>query len=790
MKLLRVRLRQGTRIEGPGIPDGRMLRHILLRVFPVLVACAVPVSARAQTPQSQISGCRTTLLTGATQESLTKEIEGKNEKVMLLTGSGALSVRVDCDDSQFFAEYVEVFPDRHQIVATRNVTVVSSSSRISAERAVFDTKTKLGVFYNADGWANLGDRVDRSMFGTQEPDARFRGKEIHKIGPKKYKIVDGAFSTCVQPTPRWEIVTGTATLELDNYAFLRNSVLRVKGVPLMYMPMFYYPIQEDDRATGFLIPIYGTSTFRGQSWSFPFFWAISRSQDATIEYDWFSKAGQQVGSEYRYVIGPGAQGNANVSLFNEKASQPTTGGAATAGGRSYRVDGSMVQPLFGGLRAQARADYFSKATTEQLYQQDVYRATQSTRAFGGNISGNWREYVLSSTLNRTDIFYPDGSITTDGGLPRINFSRGERRVGRSPLYFGVGSEYVTFLRSTEGSDGTTISDQGLTRFEVYPSVRVPFTRWQFLTVNSSVGWRGTYWSESYQTGTTIQVPEPLRRQFFDFNARVTGPVLTRIFQPSGNAEGQKFKHVIEPNFTIRRVTPFDIYDRIVKLDSTDYTVGNVTQFGYGLNNRLYAKKTVAREILTVSLNQSYYTDERAALTDQQYQNNFVPRRASKFSPVALLVRTSPSDKVQTDFRTEWDPKASTFLSFAATGTVNTTHLQASGQWSQQRVVPAVVTQPVFTSTHFLNAGATLRTAQNKFGWTYAFNYDLLRDTFLQQRYFAYYNAQCCGVLVEYQIFNYAGGPVANDKRFNVSFTLAGIGTFSNFLGAFGGMSSR
>ena len=65
-----------------------------------------------------------------------------------------------------------------------------------------------------------------------------------------------------------------------------------------------------------------------------------------------------------------------------------------------------------------------------------------------------------------------------------------------------------------------------------------------------------------------------------------------------------------------------------------------------------------------------------------------------------------------------------------------------------------------------------------------------RDQFLQQRYFAYYNAQCCGVLVEYQTYNIVGLADPQDRRFNVSFTLAGIGTFSNFLGAFGGQTNR
>ena len=222
----------------------------------------------------------------------------------------------------------------------------------------FDTKSRTGTFYQANGMASLGERVDKSMFGTQEADAMFRGREIHKLGPKKYKIVDGAFSTCVQPTPRWEVVSGSATLNLDDYALLKNSVFRVKGVPVMYLPIFYYPIQEDDRATGFLIPTYGTSTLRGQSLSNAFFWAISRSQDATFVHDWFSKAGQQMGGEYRYILSGGSQGNARVSYLDEKSTDATTG-ESSDGRRSYQITGGMTQALGGRLRARANADYVS-----------------------------------------------------------------------------------------------------------------------------------------------------------------------------------------------------------------------------------------------------------------------------------------------------------------------------------------------------------------------------------------------------------------------------------------------
>ena len=45
---------------------------------------------------------------------------------------------------------------------------------------------------------------------------------------------------------------------------LKQAVLTVKGVPMLYVPVLYYPTKKEDRATGFLIPTYGASTLRGQ----------------------------------------------------------------------------------------------------------------------------------------------------------------------------------------------------------------------------------------------------------------------------------------------------------------------------------------------------------------------------------------------------------------------------------------------------------------------------------------------------------------------------------------------
>ena len=716
------------------------------------------------------------------------------EDISSFYGSEDSDVRIDCDELQFSANFIEIFKKKDLLVARGHVVFVSGGNRIAADRAEFNTRTRTGTFYGASGILSLGERADRSMFGTQEPDAFFRGDELHKIGPKTYRIVNGAFSTCVQPTPRWEISSGSFTINLDEYALLRNAVLRVKGVPLLYLPVFYYPVQEDDRATGFLMPTYGTSTLRGQTISNAFFWAISRSQDATFMHDWLTKAGQQVGGEYRYVVSPGSQGNARMSLLDEKETT-TPGGDIRPATRSYSISGDVAQALPRRFRLRANADYFSSIVSQQQYQQDLYRATNTNRRFGAHVSGALGQYQVSATADRNDYFYSATDFTTYGAMPRISLSRPERPIAGSPVYFGLSGEYVTLLLSTTRDD-VRVQDQGLTRFDVSPVLRVPFNRWSFLGINSTVAWRGTYWTESLTPplpGTRqTQIEEGIGRQYFDLQSRITGPVFTRVFNPPEGSTRQRLKHVIEPSLVVQRVSGIDVFDRIVRLESADTVVGGTTRYRYALTNRLYGKKDVPRELATVTISQTYYTRAAASQFDHQYQSSFTAREASNFSPVALQARASPFEELQAEFRTEWDPRVDALLTIAASGTYRKADwLDVSAGWSQRRFIQNL---PGFNDPNradqYVNAAANMRGFRNRIGGTYVFNYDLRDKRFLHQRYVAYYNAQCCGIGFEYQTFNLRGSlvqfGVPQDRRFNISFTLAGIGTFSNLFGAFGG----
>jgi LPS-assembly protein len=758
---------------------------LLVIVGVALQWLVVPSTAWAQT---QIAGCKL---------SKTQNMSGTRlaDEHYVMEGTADQPVQIDCDDLQFFADHMELFQKEGRVTAEGNVLYISGGNRIYAERMVYYTKTRTGTFYVAHGTAVLRQSADPGIFGTQEPDAFFWGEELQKIGPKVYRIVRGGFTTCVQPTPRWNLQSDVITLHLDDYAYLKNAIFRVKNVPLMYLPLFYYPIQEDNRATGFLMPIYSVTTRQGQTLSNQFFWAINRSQDATIEHDWFSKTGQQVGGEYRYVRAPGSQGRAQLSFLNEH--QTTTTGSdgvvqTFPGTQSYSIVGDMAQRLPGHFQARANANYYTSIVTKQQYNQDLYQSTSISRRLGANLSGAWKAYSIGVTADRNDYFSSETSFTTTGSLPHITVLRSEHAIGKSPLYFGLAGDYATIVRSTTNND-VKVSDQGLTRMDVVPTLRVPFTKWQFLTVNSVVSWRGTYWTESLDDNNQ-QVDDPIGRHYFDLQTRVTGPVFNRIWTPN-NGYAEKFKHVIEPSLTVHYVPDITNFTHIVKLDYVDQVLGT-TQLTYAVNNRLYAKKTRSREIASVVLMQSYYTNENAATYDRTQSSAYGVSQPTHFGGVILSARGSPTDRIQADFRTEWDPTAHALKTFASNATASFGDwLQTTVTWSRRRFIENLpgYDNPAYAS-HFLGATANVHRMGNRVGGAYSFNYDLKQDTFLQQRLTAYYNSQCCGIAAEYQTFNYAGSFVSRgitqDHRFNLSFTLAGVGTFSNLFGAFGGQQGR
>ena len=152
----------------------------------------------------------------------------------------------------------------------------------------------------------------------------------------------------------------------------------------------------------------------------------------------------------------------------------------------------------------------------------------------------------------------------------------------------------------------------------------------------------------------------------------------------------------------------------------------------------------------------------------------------------------PTDAVNATLRAEFDARYHKLRTISANTSYSwTNRVQVAGGWSKRGFVPELAgfNDPTRLD-HYINASSTMHTKDNRVGTTYSFNYDVLHSAILQQRVSAFYNAQCCGIALEYQTYNYGAdsvSPIPADHRFFLSFTLAGLGNFSPFNGALSGV---
>jgi LPS-assembly protein len=751
---------------------------------------SVVLNAAAQPPeqppaQAQPSpGSR--LLDQINQRSLKSECKGD---YCILTGQVELPLGTQ---TMLFADQIELFRDTNRVIAQGNVTFATPEGRLSAERLEYDVASGTGTFHSASGLMSLGAQADRRQFGNQEADIYFYGEIIERLGPKRYRITRGAFTTCVQPTPRWEVATKSVTLNLNDYAVARSTVLRVKGVPVMYLPVIYYPITEDERATGFLLPTYGMSTVRGQAVSNAFFWAINRSTDATFFHDWYTRTGQGAGGEYRYVAAAQSTGDIRFYRFSRKETTFTEDNQTQTleASNSYEVTGNLNHALTRTIRARARLDYFTDLVTQQLYHQNLYQASRNRRLIEGGLTAGFGPLMTSTLYQRSELFTSERTSQVYGSAPRVSANLAPQRLFRAPIYASANAEYSVLPNQTI-SDGVIVSDLGYSRLDVSPTVRVPMSRLTFLSVNTSAAYRTTHYSRSKDGEETVD--EPYLRQYTTLRSEVVGPVFNRIWDLQGGF-AERIKHVIEPAFTVDFTSGIDNFTKTpsVGSDLADFVVSGSTKVTYGLTNRLFARgrtlegvRGTTREIVTVGLQQTYYTNPLSGGFDSAYQSTSNGRPVD-LSPLTLTTRVAPTAVFDTNLRVEYDVSRGRGLQIVSVGgTLNGAAVSAGANFSHNRLDPS-------NHNTFVQGSTSMRWLDGRATGTYNIGWDIGRSYVVSQGIVWSYLAQCCGMTMEFQKFNYASLgtnlAIPSDLRFNFGVTLAGLGTFpiSNFFGNFGG----
>lgn len=203
------------------------------------------------------------------------------------------NVRIQQKGRELRADSVYLNDETQLGAASGSVEIREGGDILQSEFLQFDTGSLQGVAFSGE---LLGKEAEYTLTGS----------EIRKTGAKTYEVEDGRFTTCKCPDSQardpWAIRAASTEAELGGYAVAKNTKFDVLGVPLIWVPWFFYPLKEE-RTTGFLGPTFGRSSRSGWEAAVPFFWAARHNINVTATPQYLSKRGFKPSLETEYVFG-------------------------------------------------------------------------------------------------------------------------------------------------------------------------------------------------------------------------------------------------------------------------------------------------------------------------------------------------------------------------------------------------------------------------------------------------------------------------------------------------------
>lgn len=101
-------------------------------------------------------------------------------------------------------------------------------------------------------------------------------------------------------TPTWSISADRVVQDKQKrLVYYRHARIHIKGVPVLYLPLFWHADPSAQRASGFLSPKFQISDRRGFSYEQPYLWVISPYADLTLSPQINTKVNPFLNGRYR-----------------------------------------------------------------------------------------------------------------------------------------------------------------------------------------------------------------------------------------------------------------------------------------------------------------------------------------------------------------------------------------------------------------------------------------------------------------------------------------------------------
>jgi LPS-assembly protein len=655
----------------------------------------------------------------------------------IIVGEGAVDLTYG--DLRLRADRVVIREREKTVIAEGNVILDEKESRLQGEYLELNLDTRTGFMTRGHGFAQ---------------DYFFTGERIEKLGPDRYQVLKGSFTTCEGSRPAWMFKSSDTIFKVDDKVTARHPRMYVKKVPVLYLPYATFPL-ERERASGLLIPYVRYNEIDGWIINNAFYWAPRDNFDATLSLNYRENVGWGPGLEARYITAPGTFGKFDGHYLDERD-----------GGNQWKVTFDHQHALPRGIRGQVDLYFLSDRDVDRRFGDEL--ETQATQKITSSFSfsKSWFQYdiVFRGLYEESLITERESTLSR---LPELTIDRTESRLFDTGLFWRFSFEAAR-LRSENveeifvlpgavgeegaGEDEVLLAENIVTetnRVDILPVVSWPKSLGSWGSLTPAFTYRGTFYSEDLEG-------ESHTRMIPAFDLALDGPRVYRIFDPRGRTGAfEKFKHLIEPRVTYVYVPEedqsdlpqFDLVDFVPSLNTVVYSLTN-TILGKTVANERGKSKT--RSLLRVKLAQSYDFDALEVLGETR-----------PFSPLRWDVTSRPS--------MNWDLRWKGGYDFYDS---ETDSQDLSLTWTRQRVKLRGEWRSVSGgSRDFVDLWA--RFPMGNWFWDLRSRYNVHEEEFIENAAAFKYTSQCWDISAG--VVQWPG-----EYEFRFQLGLKGIGTVLNF----------
>lgn len=642
------------------------------------------------------------------------------------------NVRYESSDMLLTCDILIYEKQDNKIHAEGNVSINFDDFTISGDMLDYDTKEETGTIYNAIGVEKNGN------FSVI-------AKVIRKTKKDWYEVEDGVFTSCNSAIPPWSLKVSRGKFHINNYAFLNNPRFNVRNLPILYSPYIIWPIKPE-RSTGFLLPTVGSSNTKGLTIGNAFYYAPKDYFDTTFYYDYYKKAGNGIGNEFRYAIRENDYGYFSGYYIKDRLQNQNR----------WFLTFQNISQIF-GFKALVDVNLISDANFFRDFNRDFSQGTKGnfdstiflTKKF---IGGNLNIY-----LQRREDFYDVEEKLDQSSLPKIEYRLPTTKIGGG-FYAFLETSFSNIYKEFYLGGNTRYS-----RFDFHPSIEFPIPTPPFIDIIPSLEVRETLYSKGYE-GDKIS-SEPILRRLIVGKFGIKGPRLFRKFD-SG------LKHIIEPFAeykweSFHNDTGYPLYDDIDIINKR----GNY--ISYGIRNRFYSRDGS----LSVEAN---------LFQEKNFSNplTFNNGETSKFSPLTFDFKYWPKSLFSLDFRLSYHPLTHSIeervLSISFSTPKKEQFFRISYFFSNN---PTLQSSSFKTRYEELLLAASLKLFDGKMTIEPHIERDLKEKTFRNLRLISWYHGSCYNIGLE-------GGRreigIFKDTSFRILISLKQVG---NVVDLFGGSES-